>query len=132
MAAIKHSRQRAMVKAFLKSRKDHPTADIVYMNVRQQNPNISLGTVYRNLTLLADMGEIRRLRVGDGVDHFDADTSPHYHFVCRKCGSVIDLDMGSIESITSAAAANFDGRIEGHSTYFYGTCRRCLRLHEHS
>ena len=125
MAAIKHSRQREMIKAFLKSRKDHPTADIVYMNVRQQNPNISLGTVYRNLTLLADMGEIRRLRVGDGVDHFDADTSPHYHFVCTECGAVIDLEMDSIEGITELAGAGFNGRIAGHVTYFYGSCGNC-------
>ncbi len=118
MAAIKHSRQREMIKAFLKSRKDHPTADIVYMNVRQQNPNISLGTVYRNLTLLADMGEIRRLRVGDGVDHFDADTSPHYHFVCTECGAVIDLEMDSIEGITELAGAGFNGRIAGHVPIF--------------
>ena len=82
MAARKHSRQRELIKEFLAGRKDHPTADIVYMNVRRQNPNISLGTVYRNLTLLVEDGEINRLRVGDGVDHFDADTSPHYHFVC--------------------------------------------------
>ena len=127
MAAIKHSRQREMIKAFLKSRKDHPTADIVYINVRQQNPNISLGTVYRNLTLLADMGEIRRLRVGDGVDHFDADTSPHYHFVCTECGAVIDLEMDSIEGITELAGAGFNGRIAGHVTYFYGSCGNCAK-----
>lgn len=127
MAAIKHSRQREMIKAFLMSRKDHPTADIVYMNVRQQNPNISLGTVYRNLTLLADMGEIRRLRVGDGVDHFDADTTPHYHFVCTECGAVIDLEMDSIEGITELAGAGFSGRIAGHVTYFYGSCGNCTK-----
>ena len=89
--ALKYSRQREVIKTFLCTRKDHPTADVVYMNVRQQYPNISLGTVYRNLTLLSEMGEIMRLRVGDGVDHFDADTSPHNHFVCSECGSVIDL-----------------------------------------
>ena len=120
--ALKRSRQREMIKEFLMTRKDHPTADVVYMNVRQQNPNISLGTVYRNLTLLADIGEIQRLRVGDGVDHFDADTSPHYHFVCTECGGVIDLEMESIESIVEVAGANFDGQIAGHVTYFYGTC----------
>ena len=76
MAALKHSRQREMIKEFLISRKDHPSADVVYHNVRLQNPNISLGTVYRNLTLLAQIGEIQRLRVGDGIDRFDADTSP--------------------------------------------------------
>lgn len=127
MAARKHSRQRELIKEFLMTRKDHPTADVVYRSVRQQNPNISLGTVYRNLTLLADTGEIRRLNVGDGVDHFDADTSPHYHFVCRECGSVIDLKMDSIEAIKNIAAANFDGHIAGHVTYFYGLCSKCTK-----
>ena len=127
MNGLKHSRQREMIKSFLMTRKDHPTADMVYMNMRQQNPNISLGTVYRNLTLLADIGEIQRLRVGDGVDHFDADTSLHYHFVCTKCGCVEDLDMDSIEEINEAASARFDGQIDGHVTYFYGTCGNCLQ-----
>lgn len=127
MATLKHSRQREMIKAFLLTRKDHPTADTVYMNVRRQNPNISLGTVYRNLTLLADIGEINRLRVGDGVDHFDADTSPHYHFVCSECGGVTDLRMDSIEKITEIAGAGFDGHIAGHVTYFYGTCGNCIK-----
>ena len=125
--ALKHSRQRDMIKDFLMTRKDHPTADVVYMNVRQQNPNISLGTVYRNLTLLADIGEIARLRVGDGVDHFDADTSPHYHFICSDCGRVIDLEMDNIDHIISIAEANFNGQIAGHITYFYGTCNCCSR-----
>ena len=125
--ALKHSKQRDMIKEFLMTRKDHPTADVVYMNVRQQNPNISLGTVYRNLTLLADIGEIARLRVGDGVDHFDADTSPHYHFVCQECDSVIDLEMDSIEGIVNTAASNLGGEIQGHVTYFYGKCPNCRR-----
>ncbi|MCM1063355.1 MAG: transcriptional repressor [Eubacterium sp.] len=128
MATLKYSRQRETIKNFLLTRKDHPTADIVYMNVRKQDPNISLGTVYRNLTLLADIGEISRLRVGDGVDHFDADTSPHYHFVCTECGSVTDLEMDSIESILEVARTNFDGNIAGHVTHFYGTCGNCTKV----
>lgn len=130
--ALKHSKQRDTIKAFLMGRHDHPTADMVYMNVREQYPNISLGTVYRNLTLLADLGEINRLRVGDGVDHFDADTSQHYHFVCSECGSVLDLDMPSIESINDVARANFDGMIAGHMTYYYGVCGQCLRVRQPS
>ncbi len=125
--ALKYSRQREVIKEFLKTRKDHPTADTVYMNVREQYPNISLGTVYRNLTLLADIGEIQRLRVGDGVDHFDADVSPHYHFVCTECGSVIDLEMDSIDNIVDIAGMNFDGKITGHVTYFYGYCGNCQK-----
>lgn len=130
--ALKYSRQRQVIKDFLMTRKDHPTADVVYMNVRQTYPNISLGTVYRNLSLLADLGEIRRLRVGDGIDHFDADTSTHYHFVCTECGSVIDLTMkpDSIDRIMDTAAADFDGTIEGYMTYFYGVCGNCVNCRE--
>jgi Fur family peroxide stress response transcriptional regulator len=124
---LKHSKQRDMIKDFLMSRKDHPTADVVYMNVRQQQPNISLGTVYRNLTLLADIGEIQRLRLGDGVDHFDADISVHYHFVCNACGSVIDLEMESIDSISDVAQRSFNGHIAGHVTHFFGTCKDCTK-----
>ena len=123
--ALKYSRQRELIKNFLMERCDHPTADIVYRNVRQQNPNISLGTVYRNLTLLADMGEIQRLRLGDGTDHFDADTSPHYHFICRECGCVQDLQMDNIDGILETARRHFSGQITGHMTYFYGSCDRC-------
>ena len=87
MPALKYSRQREAIKCFLMTRKDHPTADVVYHSLRADFPNISLGTVYRNLTLLADPGEIARLRLGDGVDHFDADTSRHYHFICRNAAA---------------------------------------------
>ena len=123
---LKHSRQRDSIKEFLMGRKDHPTAAVVYDNVRRSFPNISLGTVYRNLTLLADIGEISRIHVGDGVDHFDADTSPHYHFICRECGCVRDLDMAGID-LDEMASRNFDGQIECHTVYFHGRCRDCCQ-----
>lgn len=125
--ATKYSRQREEIKHYLSTRKDHPTADHVYMAIRQQLPNISLGTVYRNLNMLADNGEILRLRVGDGVDHFDYDTSPHYHFVCKECGCVSDLEMKSIDSIVDTASEHFNGQIQGHVTYFYGLCSNCCQ-----
>ncbi len=125
--SLKYSRQREAIKEFMMTRKDHPTADVVYMNVRKEFPNISLGTVYRNLTLLSDMGELLRLRVGDGVDHFDATTAPHYHFICKDCGAVTDLELPIMHSIDQVAGENFNGRIHGHVTYFYGTCEHCLK-----
>lgn len=124
---LKYSRQREAIKNFLMTRHDHPTADVVYSNVRTEFPNISLGTVYRNLTLLADLGEISRLRVGDGVDHFDADTHPHYHFVCNECGSVTDLETKGIDHVLEAASRHFDGLVQGHVTYFYGLCPHCMQ-----
>lgn len=130
--ALKYSRQRQVIKDFLMTRKDHPTAETVYKNVRHESPNISLGTVYRNLSLLADLGEIARLRVGDGVDHFDADISRHYHCVCTECGSVTDLDMENIDHITELANKNFKGKIQGHVTYFHGICAKCQSKSEGS
>lgn len=125
--ALKYSRQREAIKEFLCTRKDHPTADTVYMEVRKEFPNISLGTVYRNLTLLADIGEIARINVGDGTDHFDPNTSLHYHFVCKGCGCVQDLDIDNIVSINEMASQSFDGEISGSVTYFYGLCGKCRK-----
>lgn len=125
--ALKYSRQREAVKEFLSDRKDHPTADVVYLGVKQEFPNISLGTVYRNLTLLVEKGEIARIRVGDGTDHFDPNTEPHYHFICEDCGCVIDLEMENMDFIEEIAGRHFDGEITGSVTYFYGTCPDCIR-----
>lgn len=127
MQTLRYSRQRAAIKQFLMTRKDHPTANVVYENVRQEFPNISLGTVYRNLTLLSDIGEILRLRLGNGTDYFDADISNHYHFICKHCGSVSDLPMDSIEKINDVAGEHFDGEITGHVVHFYGLCCSCCK-----
>ena len=77
---LKRSKQRESIKKFLISRYDHPTAETVYMNIKEEFPNISLGTVYRNLSLLADIGEIQKLSTGIGPDRFDGNPKPHYHF----------------------------------------------------
>lgn len=124
--AVKYSRQRQLIYDFLMSRNDHPTADVIYQNVRQEHPNISLGTVYRNLTQLAGRGEIQRLQVGDGVDRFDADTSRHCHFFCSECGQVTDLQSDCIEDIFTQIRKNFDGRIDRQNICFYGVCHACL------
>ena len=107
MKILKYSRQRESIKASLMNRKDHPTADAVYASIREEFPNISLGTVYRNLNLLVELGEVQKLTFGDGKDHFDADTSLHYHFVCRSCGAVIDLPMEPLSDIDQKAQACF-------------------------
>lgn len=127
MANLKYSRQRESIKGFLKDRKDHPTADTIYTNLRQELPNISLGTVYRNLGLLTDIGEIRKISIGDGAERFDYNTVPHSHFVCRHCHSVIDLDDCDTNAILDAARKNFSGMIEEYSGTFYGVCEKCVK-----
>ncbi len=127
MAALKHSRQRDSIKNFLMTRKDHPTADVVYQQLRLIYPNISLGTVYRNLALLTELGEIQKLSCGDGVDHYDGQIQPHYHVICTKCHKVMDLDMDDYLDIEKEASKHFNGKIEKHITNFYGICEDCLK-----
>ena len=108
---MKFSRQRAAILSFLQSRKDHPTAEVVYSNVKEEFPSISLGTVYRNLNQLAETGMIAK-----------------QHFVCNCCNAVIDLpiDGKDFASIDAEASKGFDGLIQGHRLYFCGICKNCL------
>ena len=127
MKQLKYSRQRESIKACLMARHDHPTADAIYASIREEFPNISLGTVYRNLNLLVELGESQKLRCGDGADHFDADTRPHYHFMCRECGCIEDLPMEISQEINDLAQEHVHGKIDSHITYFYGVCENCMK-----
>lgn len=130
MSVSRHSKQRDAVKAFLLSTDTHPTADYVYEVLQADFPNISLGTVYRNLNFLVEHGEAIRLDCGDGVIHFDGVTKPHNHFFCRNCHRIFDLEMDGIDHINIIANAGFDGRIEKHILYFSGLCRDCIQAEE--
>ena len=124
---LNRSKQRDAIIAFLATRKDHPTAEVVYDNVRETFPNISLGTVYRNLTLLADLGEIRRLRTRDSKDHFDADLSSHYHFICNECFSVSDIFIDKTTELVKAANEVTMNQITDHEVFYYGICKDCQK-----
>lgn len=125
--ATKFSRQRESIKEYLFNTTEHPTADTIYMNIRETYPNISLGTVYRNLNLLLTQGEIIKIDCGDGCDHFDGNVKPHNHFYCKECHRVFDLEMPPIDHITELANTDFEGDVEGHVTYFFGTCKDCKK-----
>ena len=129
MAVLKYSRQRESIKEYLASTCEHPTADTVYLHVKQEYPNISLGTVYRNLNLLAELGEAVKITTEYGGDRFDGRTQPHYHFCCKHCGRVMDLglELEDMSDINKEASKNFDGIIENHSMMFYGTCNDCIK-----
>lgn len=122
---LKYSRQRESIKKFLMTRTDHPTAEMIYENLRKEYPKISLGTVYRNLSLLTDIGEIQTISTGVGPDRFDGNADPHYHFICRKCGQVIDLKLQELDHINLLAQHEFLGSIESHTVFFYGKCEDC-------
>lgn len=122
----KYSRQREAVWNCIKDRRDHPTADMIYQDVRQLVPNISLGTVYRNLLLLKEMGDIQSIDLGDGLTHFDPQTFDHDHFVCTECGKIEDLTGYSSSKFREIAARNFSGKILHSHTCFTGLCAECL------
>lgn len=122
---IKYSHQRENIIKYLQSTVDHPTADEVYQHIREIIPNISLGTVYRNLNQLAAAGRILRISCDGRTDHFDACTTPHYHFLCKSCGRVSDLDMCPMDDIINKARHSTDFTIDDISIIFSGTCKSC-------
>lgn len=127
---INRSKQRDAIVNYLKTHKTHPTADTIYNDIKIDFPNISLGTVYRNLSLLVELGEIKKISYGAVSEHFDGDISPHNHFICNECGKIFDLKMDNLDFVDSLAGNNFDGRITGHNIYFYGLCKDCLSKEE--
>lgn len=127
MKTLKYSRQRESIKASLMNRHDHPTADALYASIREDFPNISLGTVYRNLNLLVETGEIKKLTCGDGADHFDGNIKQHYHFVCTECNQIFDMDLGTFDGLDQEAQKHAPGIIDDHYVLFYGRCKDCLK-----
>ena len=125
---LKHSKQRDAILANLRSRYDHPNAEMIFATIREEIPNISLGTVYRNLALLEDVGEIQRLHVNGNTDRFDADVSNHYHFVCDCCSCVQDIPMEMQVSLSAEAQKHFNGVIDYYNACFHGRCSDCKEL----
>lgn len=123
---IKYSSQREAILRFLKTRKDHPTADVVFQHIREDIPNISLATVYRNLNQLAAAGTILRLTTNGKTDHFDACVEPHFHFCCRSCNAVKDIDMEPFPELTRRASEASNYKIEDVTVLFSGLCDECL------
>ena len=126
MATLKYSRQRESIKEFLMTRKDHPTADVVYENMKKIYSNISLGTVYRNLSLLSEIGEIQKLSNFGGADHFDGCVTPHCHFMCTCCGQVLDLETEDMDDLSARVGKDFSGKITGYDVRFFGLCESCM------
>ena len=131
MTALKYSRQRESIKHFLAETKEHPTADTVYLHVKKQFPNISLGTVYRNLNLLTDLGEAVKISTPTGGDRFDGRLEPHNHFLCTKCGRLLDLDldMKSIEEVNRLAAEGLTAGSNPVLHYFMVNAVTALKSH---
>jgi Fur family ferric uptake transcriptional regulator len=117
--------QRQVILEELKKVTSHPTANEVYDMVRKRLPRIGLGTVYRNLDLLADKGIIRKLEFGGEQKRFDGDISPHYHVNCIKCKRVADIFIEKHSELDERAAASSEFKILDHHVQFSGICSSC-------
>ncbi len=122
----RNSKQKTAILQILKGTTSHPTADWVYQQVSAMIPNISLGTVYRNLSQLAESGTIQRMEIGDGIDHFDYNTDPHDHFYCRACRSLYDFPLPYDKTMDKVATDTDFGIIDRHNLIYQGVCKGCL------
>ena len=117
------SKQRDLILKVLRSSEGHMTAEEIYESAREEMPNISLGTVYRGLSALADGGEIMRISVANGKDYFDKTCKRHDHLICSVCGKVKDIYVPSLEKEMQMLS---EGRLTGYTLNVLWTCPRCI------
>ena len=126
MPGKRYSRQRELIYQKLVETDEHPTAEMLYQCLKPENPNLSLGTVYRNLNLLVAEGII--VRMPFPVERYDAHTHAHSHFRCKVCGRVYDLKKLPYNSgLDQAAAACSGHQVDQHDLVFSGTCSACMQ-----
>ena len=123
--AKNYSHKRDAIFNLICSTKSHPTAEWVYSRLKPEYPELSLGTVYRNITMFKQEGMIRSVGVIDGEERFDGDISDHSHFVCEICGQVTDIDCGGEISDNMIAEKN-SVKITRRELTFYGKCKECI------
>ncbi|MDN5293243.1 MAG: Fur family transcriptional regulator, peroxide stress response regulator [Eubacteriales bacterium] len=121
------TKQKKVILDILRSTKVHPSADWIYEQARRILPDISLGTVYRNLRLLREKGEILELSYSRDFSRYDGNPQNHYHFMCRKCGRVMDVDLPLMNELEEKVARLIGGKVETHRLEFYGLCQDCCQ-----
>ncbi len=124
-SGFRMTRQRQLILDELKKTSFHPTAYDVYELVRKRLPNISLGTVYRNLDVLAANGLVRILELGRGQRRFDADLHDHYHVRCENCDRVENVPFEPLERLEKSIRESTDYHITGYHLEFLGICPGC-------
>ena len=123
MAGLKYSKQRASIKDYLMHTTSHPTADTVYLHIKEEFPNISLGTVYRNLNLLCENGQLLKVPIPGASDRFDHTLPWHSHLYCTVCGSVTDAEVD--EKQVMKLVKNQKGHVQDCAVVLIGVCEAC-------
>lgn len=123
--AARYSKKREAILEAVRSTHIHPTAEWVYQNLKPVHPELSLGTVYRNLNLFREQGLIRCVGVVNGQERFDADVHPHSHFICDRCGAILDLELGQAPELDRAVGEEYGLTVDRHELVFHGACKSC-------
>ena len=121
----RHTIQKELVLNAVRSMKSHVTADEVYALIIQSHPSVGKGTVYRNLNLLAQEGEIRKIEIPNGPDRFDFTIRNHYHVRCIKCDKIFDVDMDASEDLRGRIHETHGIRFLDYDILFKGICPEC-------
>ncbi|QEN07731.1 transcriptional repressor [Oceanispirochaeta crateris] len=119
------SKQRDEILNILRETNIHPTANWIYDKLKKENSRLSLGTVYRNLSILVEQDLVDRIDFGSTFDRYEAKKGGHYHFVCENCGEVSDLEMPVMEELNSQVEKKFGLKTNKHRLEFFGICRKC-------
>ena len=124
----KNFRKRNAIYECLCRSKAHPSAETIYTELKLEIPDLSLGTVYRNLNLFKEQGLAVSVATVNGVERFDGNVEPHVHFICNDCSAVIDMEELAVpQALTSAAEKSIGGRIDECQLSFTGSCRNCIK-----
>ncbi len=124
--AIRYSKKREAILTQIQETSCHPSAEWVYQQLRPLHPDLSLGTVYRNLAFFRERGLVRSVGVVQGQERFDAITTPHSHFVCNCCGTVLDLpDVRPERGLEQTVSTQYGFAVERCELTFYGLCPNC-------
>ena len=121
----RNSETRNRIYEYLCGTKEHPSADTIYSDLRGTVPSISKGTVYNNLKYFESQGMVIRVANVNGNERYDANTEDHVHFVCEKCGRVIDLMDADIETAKKACSTTKGAKIKHIQIVLHGTCEAC-------
>lgn len=121
----RNSKQRNRILEILRHSQDHPTATSIYDRLKPEFPSLSLGNVYRNLNILVEQGNARRLNFGTTFDRFEAGIDEHVHFICESCGTIYDLELEDFDQLEERVHEETGHTVQSRRVEMHGVCATC-------